>query len=76
MRNVVMGSLLMLVGCSSETWVYAPTAEADVEVPAGTTGIDGVAVLTYDPAGIPQEIVGHTLRMTVSSSIDEHLALE
>lgn len=76
MRSVMTGALLMLGGCWSETWVYAPTAQADVEVSEGTTVIDGMAVLTYDPGGIPDEVVGDALRMSVSSSIREHLELE
>lgn len=69
-------AVLVLGGCESETWVYAPTADLDVDVDAGTVELGGLARLTYDAAELPDEVVSDALRLVVSSSIDERLVLE
>ncbi|MEQ1565598.1 MAG: hypothetical protein ABMA64_08170 [Myxococcota bacterium] len=76
MRAVLFGSMVVSGGCMSEAWVYAPTADERVWVAEGTLELEGVAVLTYDSAALPDEVVGHTLRMTVESSIDEDPILD
>jgi hypothetical protein len=62
-----IASLGLLVGCTSESWVYAPTASESLTVEEGTTVVEGQAVLTYDSAGFPdmEEVVSNALRLEV-----------
>jgi len=68
LRKLLVGTVLMTAACGSETWVYAPTAELSVVVEEGEMVLEGEAVLTYDPAAIPDDEVSNALRLSVASS--------
>lgn len=78
MRTMVLSVVALLVGCTSERWIYAPTASEVISVPEGTLVVEGEAVLSYDREGVPSPDVevSNALRLEVASSVRETPAIE